>query len=181
MDDDEVVRHHVGILEDDLEGFSHLHDEARRVVTHLFDDGANHKARHAQTGQGGAERCGFGGGHGIHEQAGDLNGLDVIAAGAFARVGFAGPSHEIARGGGGGLGGPIGARERAQTLGGGRHLITAGDHAGDGVKDGSGFSARADGGADGVTLHGLHDAIGTGEIGDGGGENRHHEVVGGGA
>ena len=107
---------------------------------------------------------------GIHEQAGDLNGLDVIAAGAFARVGFAGPSHEIARGGGGGLGGPIGARERAQTLGGGRHLITAGDHAGDGVKDGSGFSARADGGADGVTLHGLHDAIGTGEIGDGGGE-----------
>ena len=41
LDDHEVVRHEVGVFKNDLEGLVSFHDDAWRVIAHLFAHGAN--------------------------------------------------------------------------------------------------------------------------------------------
>jgi hypothetical protein len=156
-------------------------DEARDIVTHLLVHGADDEDGDAERGEFGAERFGFGGRERAGEFVGDLDGLDVVAAGALARVRFGGPGDEGLGGGGGDGGRPRGAREIAEAFRGGGDLLVAGDEGVEGGEDFFGFAFRGDGGADRVALDGGDDVVGALDIGDRHREDRHHAFVGGGA
>jgi len=115
------------------------------------------------------------------ELIGNLDRFHIVAAGPLAGVHLPGPRDEGAGHRRDVFRRPCRARQGPDALGRRWHLITALDHGSEGGKNGHGFAARADGGANGVALRGGDNVIGALEVGDGPSKQRHHALVGGGA